>query len=242
MNNRNALEIAESEHLKAPTLWEGLFEYGSPQNKEAYASINNVQTVAPKANSGFFGHLQALSSNISQVQSGYQQSGQALSNLCQDILNLIRHNELIAYGFKAPRDLTDNRIKIPADIFHSAEINWEKSELKYKDMEFTSIRLLKNSENQEKEIKPDKLEIAVSKNKKPNKSNFADLPDEQYIDEKMASEFLGISPRTLQGYRVKGGGPEFLKMPKAVRYMKAQLLEWATKNKKENTSQKEIIT
>jgi hypothetical protein len=38
------------------------------------------------------------------------------------------------------------------------------------------------------------------------------------MDEKQAAEFLAISPRTLQAWRVTGGGPAFKKIGRAVRY------------------------
>lgn len=41
-----------------------------------------------------------------------------------------------------------------------------------------------------------------------------------------AAKRLGLSPRTLERYRVTGEGPEFLKMGRAVRYTVAKLNEW----------------
>ena len=46
----------------------------------------------------------------------------------------------------ATRNLKDKPIKIPPDIFLSGEIFWDKSELKFKNMEFTGIRIIKSPE------------------------------------------------------------------------------------------------
>jgi hypothetical protein len=38
------------------------------------------------------------------------------------------------------------------------------------------------------------------------------------LDTRTAADFLGVSPRTLEGFRVRGGGPPFVKIGGAVRY------------------------
>ena len=48
------------------------------------------------------------------------------------------------------------------------------------------------------------------------------------IDEKQAAEFLAISPRTLQAWRVTGGGPIFKKIGRVVRYDCADLAAFIT--------------
>ncbi|MBN8542845.1 MAG: helix-turn-helix domain-containing protein [Alphaproteobacteria bacterium] len=115
-------------------------------------------------------------------------------------------------------------------MFIAGEINWEKSELKFKNNEFTGIRILVRSQN-------------ITKNSEiitkiiPEKCSFAKLDSELHIDEKHASEYLGISYRTLQGYRTKGGGPKFVKIgKKTIRYKVSDLIAWSDDNKKMNTS------
>ncbi len=44
------------------------------------------------------------------------------------------------------------------------------------------------------------------------------------LNENQAAEFLGVSVRTLQAWRVRGGGPQYLKMSRAVRYQRRQLV------------------
>jgi excisionase family DNA binding protein len=55
-------------------------------------------------------------------------------------------------------------------------------------------------------------------------------------DERAAAEMLGISHRTLQAWRVKGGGPPFVKLGRSVRYELTQLEAWANARVRANTS------
>lgn len=92
------------------------------------------------------------------------------------------------------------------------------------------------------DIKPENPEIKAIKkignSKSSKKLDFSNLPSDRYIDEKQVAEYLGISAKTLQGYRVKGGGPEFMKLGhKTVRYKISDIQEWAKNHKKKNTSE-----
>ena len=51
-----------------------------------------------------------------------------------------------------------------------------------------------------------------------------------------AAKRLGLSPRTLERYRVSGGGPEFVKMGHAVRYTTSKLNEWLEACTRRSTS------
>ncbi|MDD9997119.1 MAG: helix-turn-helix domain-containing protein [Rhodospirillaceae bacterium] len=53
---------------------------------------------------------------------------------------------------------------------------------------------------------------------------------------RQAAARLGLSPRTLERYRVTGGGPEFVKMGHAVRYRIAKLSEWLERCARRSTS------
>lgn len=44
------------------------------------------------------------------------------------------------------------------------------------------------------------------------------------LNENQAAEFLGVSVRTLQAWRVRGGGPRYIKIGRAVRYQRRELL------------------
>lgn len=53
--------------------------------------------------------------------------------------------------------------------------------------------------------------------------------------EKQESDRLGISTRTLQSWRIKGGGPPFLKIGAAVRYNPDQVDAWLSSRVRTNT-------
>jgi predicted DNA-binding transcriptional regulator AlpA len=44
------------------------------------------------------------------------------------------------------------------------------------------------------------------------------------LNENQAAEFLGVSVRTLQAWRVRGGGPPYVKIGRAVRYQRRALV------------------
>jgi predicted DNA-binding transcriptional regulator AlpA len=44
------------------------------------------------------------------------------------------------------------------------------------------------------------------------------------LNENQAAEFLGLSTRTLQAWRVRGGGPRYCKIGRSVRYSRRELI------------------
>jgi hypothetical protein len=46
------------------------------------------------------------------------------------------------------------------------------------------------------------------------------------VTETQAAMFLSVSVRTLQGWRVRGGGPSYVKLGRTVRYRRRALLEF----------------
>ena len=56
------------------------------------------------------------------------------------------------------------------------------------------------------------------------------------VDTKKASEILAISHNTLKKYRITGGGPIFMKFGRTVRYDMADLHDWASLRKFDNTA------
>jgi predicted DNA-binding transcriptional regulator AlpA len=44
------------------------------------------------------------------------------------------------------------------------------------------------------------------------------------LNENQAAEFLGVSVRTLQAWRVRGGGPRYVKSGRSVRYQRRELV------------------
>ena len=58
----------------------------------------------------------------------------------------------------------------------------------------------------------------------------------QYLGTREAAAFLGLSPRTLDRYRVTGEGPAFHKFGARVRYARADLEAWAAARRMTSTS------
>lgn len=61
--------------------------------------------------------------------------------------------------------------------------------------------------------------------------------DIELLTTEQAADFLGLSPRTLEDWRYKGGGPRYKKVGRSVRYVKAELIEWVQEGTREHTSQ-----
>ena len=60
--------------------------------------------------------------------------------------------------------------------------------------------------------------------------------DTKYLSTRKAARRLGLSPRTLDRYRVTGGGPVYHQFGKAVRYLQEDLDEWSTSRRRRSTS------
>ena len=57
-----------------------------------------------------------------------------------------------------------------------------------------------------------------------------------YLDTQQAAAVLGLSQRTLESYRVKGGGPPYLKCCNRIRYLRSDLDRWAVESRRRTTS------
>ena len=57
-----------------------------------------------------------------------------------------------------------------------------------------------------------------------------------YMNTREAAAWLGLSPRTLDRYRVSGEGPAFHRFGSRVRYLPADLEEWASARRRVSTS------
>lgn len=57
----------------------------------------------------------------------------------------------------------------------------------------------------------------------------------RYFNNADATAYIGLSPRTLEKYRVTGGGPMFRKLGRRVLYVAEDLDEWANARKREIT-------
>ncbi|HEY2293126.1 MAG TPA: helix-turn-helix domain-containing protein [Thermoanaerobaculia bacterium] len=56
------------------------------------------------------------------------------------------------------------------------------------------------------------------------------------LDTRAAADFLGVSARTLEGLRVRGGGPRYAKVGGSVRYRLASLEEYLRQQERTSTS------
>jgi hypothetical protein len=67
---------------------------------------------------------------------------------------------------------------------------------------------------------------------------FGYSPKRRPLEPREAAILLGVHPSTLEGYRIRGGGPRFFKPPRTrvVRYAERDLLEWLVANAHRNTS------
>ena len=57
-----------------------------------------------------------------------------------------------------------------------------------------------------------------------------------YLSTREAAEWLGLSPRSLDRYRVTGEGPYFHRFGGRVRYRRADLEAWARVRRRSSTS------
>ena len=61
--------------------------------------------------------------------------------------------------------------------------------------------------------------------------------DSGFFDTRRAADYLGLSHRTLDGYRVSGAGPAFHRFGNRVRYRKLDLDAWAAKRRATTTAE-----
>ena len=61
------------------------------------------------------------------------------------------------------------------------------------------------------------------------------------LNESQASEFLGISPRTLQAWRVRGCGPRYTKIGRSVRYQRRELVAFQRSHTVASTTEADAL-
>ena len=62
-----------------------------------------------------------------------------------------------------------------------------------------------------------------------------------FFDTRRAADYLSLSHRTLDGYRVSGAGPAFHRFGNRVRYHRSDLDEWAAKRRATTTDEADRI-
>ena len=60
--------------------------------------------------------------------------------------------------------------------------------------------------------------------------------ERKYLSTREAADYLGLSARTLDRYRVSGEGPVFHRFGGRVRYLREDLDAWAAKRRRASTS------
>jgi len=68
---------------------------------------------------------------------------------------------------------------------------------------------------------------------------FGYEPRRRPLDAREAAALLGVHPSTLEGYRLRGGGPRYFSPPRTrvVRYAERDLLAWLVASARSSTSQ-----
>jgi len=61
--------------------------------------------------------------------------------------------------------------------------------------------------------------------------------DSGFFDTRRAAAYLGLSVRTLDGYRVSGDGPAFHRFGNRVRYRRPDLDAWAARRRATTTAE-----
>jgi len=64
-------------------------------------------------------------------------------------------------------------------------------------------------------------------------------PDpDQLLTEKEAAELICYSQRALQNWRVRGGGPQYVKVSaRSIRYQRRDVMSWIEERKRQDTAQ-----
>ena len=61
-------------------------------------------------------------------------------------------------------------------------------------------------------------------------------PQKPFLTTREAATWLGLTPNTLEKWRVQGGGPAYRKHGRYVRYHLEDLVAWSEANKRSSTS------
>lgn len=60
---------------------------------------------------------------------------------------------------------------------------------------------------------------------------------EQLMTEKDVASLICITPRALQNWRLRGGGPEYVKIGRSVRYQRSDVMQFIDERKKRHSTQ-----
>ena len=71
----------------------------------------------------------------------------------------------------------------------------------------------------------------------PNRESSMSKDESGFFDNRRAADYLGLSHRTLDSYRVTGAGPAFHRFGNRVRYLKSDLDSWAAERRATTTAE-----
>ena len=60
------------------------------------------------------------------------------------------------------------------------------------------------------------------------------------LNELQAAEFLGVTPKCLQAWRVRGGGPHYLKLGRLVKYSQSDIDVFIEKCRRQSTANEPV--
>ncbi len=63
------------------------------------------------------------------------------------------------------------------------------------------------------------------------------VADAALLNETQAAQLLGITIRALQGWRLRGDGPLYVKLGRLVRYRRSEIERWLDAHSRRHTSQ-----
>ena len=67
---------------------------------------------------------------------------------------------------------------------------------------------------------------------------MTELDPNQLLTETQAADLICYSKRALQNWRVRGGGPKYVKVSsRSIRYQRSDVMEWIENRKRQNTAQ-----
>jgi predicted DNA-binding transcriptional regulator AlpA len=72
-------------------------------------------------------------------------------------------------------------------------------------------------------------------------TSIATADPDAALNEAQVAEFLGVSVRTLQAWRVRGGGPRYVKIGRSVRYQRRQLVAFQQSHTVSSTTETEAL-
>jgi predicted DNA-binding transcriptional regulator AlpA len=72
-------------------------------------------------------------------------------------------------------------------------------------------------------------------------TSIATADPDAALNEAQVAEFLGVSVRTLQAWRVRGGGPRYVKIGRSVRYQRRQLVAFQQSHTVSSTTEADAL-